>query len=67
MVKDHVERFLRRCLEGELQAFIGNALYLEYQDLLTREHIQTFCKQTSVSVCEFMDGCCARLCSLDFR
>jgi putative PIN family toxin of toxin-antitoxin system len=47
---------LRRCLEGDLQPFVGNALYLEYQDLLNREHIQALCQQTSVSLMEFLDG-----------
>lgn len=47
---------LRRCLKGDLQPFIGNALYLEYQDLLNRAHIQALCNQTSVSLMEFLDG-----------
>jgi putative PIN family toxin of toxin-antitoxin system len=47
---------LRRCLKGELQPYVGNALYLEYQDLLNRENIQALCKQTSVSLMEFLDG-----------
>ena len=47
---------LRRCLQGELQPYIGNALYLEYQDLLNRERIQALCKQTSVSLMEFLEG-----------
>jgi len=47
---------LRRCLLGELQPFVGNALYLEYQDLLNRENIQRLCQQTSVSLMEFLDG-----------
>lgn len=47
---------LRRCLQGELQPYIGNALYLEYLDLLNRERIQALCKQTSVSLMEFLDG-----------
>lgn len=47
---------LRRCLLGELQPFVGNALYLEYQDLLNRENIQQLCQQTSVSLMEFLDG-----------
>lgn len=47
---------LRRCLEGELQPCVGNALYMEYQDLLNRENIQTLCKQTSVTLMEFLDG-----------
>ena len=47
---------LRRCLQGELQPFVGNALYLEYQDLLNRDNIQVLCKQTSVSLMEFLDG-----------
>jgi predicted nucleic acid-binding protein len=29
---------LRRCLQGDLQPFVGNALYLEYQNLLNREN-----------------------------
>jgi putative PIN family toxin of toxin-antitoxin system len=47
---------LRRCLSGELKPYVGNALYLEYQDLLNREKIQKLCKQTSVSLMEFLDG-----------
>lgn len=47
---------LRRCLLGELQPFVGNALYLEYQDLLSRDDIQALCKQTSVTLMEFLDG-----------
>ena len=47
---------LRYCLQGKLQPFIGNALYLEYLDLLNREHIQALCKQTSVTLMEFLDG-----------
>ncbi len=47
---------LRRCLEGGLQPVVGNALYLEYQDLLNRKKIQELCKQTSVSLMEFLDG-----------
>lgn len=47
---------LRRCLQGELQPYVGNALYIEYQDLLHREQIQALCKQTSVSFMEFLDG-----------
>lgn len=47
---------LRRCLMGELQPFVGNALYLEYQDLLSRDDIQALCKQTSVTLMEFLDG-----------
>ena len=47
---------LRRCLSGELKPYVGNALYLEYQDLLNRDKIQKLCKQTSVSLMEFLDG-----------
>ncbi|HBS27652.1 MAG TPA: putative toxin-antitoxin system toxin component, PIN family [Gammaproteobacteria bacterium] len=47
---------LRRCLQEELQPSVGNALYLEYQDLLNREGIQALCQQTSVSLMEFLDG-----------
>jgi putative PIN family toxin of toxin-antitoxin system len=47
---------LRLCLLGELQPFLGNALYLEYQDLLNRDSIQALFQQTSVSLMEFLDG-----------
>lgn len=47
---------LRLCLQGELQPCIGNALYLEYQDLLNRDNIQALCNQTSVTLQEFLDG-----------
>ncbi|MEZ5534995.1 MAG: putative toxin-antitoxin system toxin component, PIN family [Thiolinea sp.] len=47
---------LRLCLQGELQPYIGNALYLEYQDLLSRDNIQALCRKTTVSLQEFLDG-----------
>ncbi len=47
---------LRLCLMGDLQPFVGNALYLEYQDLLNRQNIQALCQQTTVSLMEFLDG-----------
>ena len=46
---------LRHCFKGNLQPYIGNALYTEYQDLLSRDNIQTLCKQTSVTLSEFLD------------
>ncbi len=58
---------LRRCLKGELQPYLGNALYLEYQDLLSRENIQALCKQTSVSLQEFLDGFAAVCQAVDVR
>ena len=58
---------LRRCLKGELQPFVGNALYLEYQDLLNREHIQVLCNQTSVSLMEFLDGFASVCTAVDAR
>jgi putative PIN family toxin of toxin-antitoxin system len=47
---------LRRCLQSELQPYVGNSLFLEYRDLLNRDRIQALCKQTSVSLMEFLDG-----------
>ncbi|QQZ30453.1 putative toxin-antitoxin system toxin component, PIN family [Thiothrix subterranea] len=32
---------LRRCLLGQVQPLIGNALYSEYEDIMTREHVFT--------------------------
>ncbi len=46
---------LRHCLKGTLQPYVGNALYAEYQDLLSRENIQELCNQTSVTLAEFLD------------
>ena len=46
---------LRLCFKGELKPVIGNALYLEYQELLNRENIQALCRQTTVSLEEFLD------------
>lgn len=54
--KGPYREILRLCLKGDLQPFVGNALYLEYQDLLNRENIQALCQQTSVSLMEFLDG-----------
>ena len=58
---------LRLCLKGVLQPFVGNALYLEYQDLLNREHIQALCNQTSVSLMEFLDGFADACTAVDAR
>ncbi len=58
---------LRRCLQGDLQPFVGNALYLEYQDLLSRENIQALCNQTSVSLMEFLDGFAQVCTAIDAR
>jgi len=58
---------LRLCLKGDLQPFVGNALYLEYQDLLNREHIQALCNQTSVSLMEFLDGFANACTAVDTR
>ncbi len=46
---------LRLCFKGVLKPVIGNALYLEYQELLHREKIQALCRQTTVSLEEFLD------------
>ena len=46
---------LRHCFQGTLQPYIGNALYAEYQDLLSRKNIQQLCNQTSVTLAEFLD------------
>ena len=58
---------LRYCLKGQLQPFMGNALYLEYQDLLNREKIQSLCKQTTVSLMEFLDGFASICTPIDAR
>ena len=58
---------LRRCLQGDLQPFVGNALYLEYQDLLSRENIQALCNQTSVSLMEFLEGFAQVCTAIDAR
>lgn len=41
---------LRRYFQGDLQSFVGNAFYIEYQDLPNRENMQTLCKQAFVSL-----------------
>ncbi len=46
---------LRLCFNGVVQPFVGNALYLEYCDLLNRKNIQKLCGQTSVTLAEFLD------------
>jgi putative PIN family toxin of toxin-antitoxin system len=43
---------LRRCLRGEYQPVIGNALFTEYEDVLSRPHIQ---KQAPISVGEIRE------------
>ena len=46
---------LRYCFKGKLQPYIGNALYAEYQDLLSRKNIQELCEQTSGTLAGFLD------------
>jgi len=46
---------LRYCFKGKLKPYIGVALYNEYQDLLSRKNIQALCKQSSVTLAEFLD------------
>ncbi len=46
---------LRLCFQKTLQPYIGNSLYTEYQDLFSRDNIQTLCKQTSSTLSEFLD------------
>ena len=46
---------LRLCFTGELKPVIGNALYLEYQALIQRNNIQALCRQTTISLEEFLD------------
>lgn len=46
---------LRYCFKRTLQPYIGNALYIEYQDLLSRDNIQVLCNKTSGTLAEFLD------------
>lgn len=46
---------LRLCFQEELQPFVGNALYLEYSDLLNRKNIQQLCGKTSFTLSQFLD------------
>lgn len=46
---------LRYCFHGTLQPVVGHTLYLEYQDLLNRPKIQALCRQTSITLAQFLD------------
>ena len=56
---------LRRCLSGHARPLVGNALFLEYEDVLAREELFTAASITSndraelldapLSVCEWVD------------
>ncbi len=46
---------LRLCFDSTLQPFVGNALYLEYSDLLNRKDIQQLCNKTSITLSQFLD------------
>lgn len=56
---------LRRCLTGQARPLVGNALFLEYEDVLARETLFTAASVTSndraalleafLSVCEWVD------------
>ena len=56
---------LRRCLTGQAQPLVGNALFLEYEDVLAREALFTAASVTSndraalleafLGVCEWVD------------
>jgi putative PIN family toxin of toxin-antitoxin system len=47
---------IRRCLLGEYQLMMSNALYLEYESVVEREEIITKCQLDRSKVNELLDG-----------
>jgi putative PIN family toxin of toxin-antitoxin system len=47
---------IRRCLLGEYQPMMSNALYLEYESTIEREEIIAKCQLDSSKVNELLDG-----------
>jgi putative PIN family toxin of toxin-antitoxin system len=47
---------IRRCLLGEYQPMMSNALYLEYESAIEREEIVTKCQLDRIKVNELLDG-----------
>jgi putative PIN family toxin of toxin-antitoxin system len=47
---------IRRCLLGEYQPMMSNALYLEYESVIEREEIIAKCQLDSSKVNELLDG-----------
>jgi putative PIN family toxin of toxin-antitoxin system len=47
---------IRRCLLGEYQPIMSNALYLEYESVIEREEIIAKCKLDRSKVNELLDG-----------
>jgi putative PIN family toxin of toxin-antitoxin system len=47
---------IRRCLLGEYQPIMSNALYLEYESVIEREEIISKCQLDSSKVNELLDG-----------
>ena len=47
---------IRRCLLGEYQPMISNALYLEYESVIEREEIIAKCQLDISKVNELLDG-----------
>ena len=52
---------LRRCLQGNYQPLIGNALFTEYQDVMNRDEIKAKCPLTESEakdlLADFMSVC----------
>ena len=49
-------KLIRRCLVGEYQPIMSNALYLEYESVMEREEIIAKCQLDRSKVNELLDG-----------
>jgi putative PIN family toxin of toxin-antitoxin system len=45
---------IRCCLKGDYQVLIGNALFCEYESVISREHIRKQCLLTSSEIADLL-------------
>ncbi len=55
----HNREVLRRCLNGKYKPLISNSLFLEYEDVASREDILSLCPVSKAEVQDLIDALCA--------
>jgi putative PIN family toxin of toxin-antitoxin system len=54
--KESSRELIRRCLTGEYQPLMGNALFCEYESVMQRDAILTKCPLTSLEISDFLNA-----------
>jgi putative PIN family toxin of toxin-antitoxin system len=56
-----LRKIIRYCLEGLIEPLVGNALFLEYEDVLARKNLISKCQLSKTEIDELFDAflsCC---------